>query len=130
VNTNIPQQRKPVLVLGATGKTGRRVVERLTARGIPTRMGARSAEPRFDWDDRDTWAPVLQGVGAVYVQHYLDALPGAAEIISSFAELAVTNGVPRLVHLSGRNEPEAELAMQAVRNTGAEVTTLRSTWFS
>jgi uncharacterized protein YbjT (DUF2867 family) len=123
-------QQKPILVLGSTGKTGRRVVERLTARGIPTRLGARSAEPRFDWDDRDTWAPVLQGVGAVYVQHYLDALPGAGEIIGSFAELAVASGVPRLVHLSGRGEAEAEHAEQAVWATGAHVTTLRSTWFS
>ena len=123
-------QQKPILVLGSTGKTGRRVVERLAARGIPTRAGVRSGEPPFDWDDRDTWAPVLQGVGSVYVQHYLDALPGAAEILGSFAELAVANGVPRLVHLSGRGEPEAEAAAQAVRDSGAEVTTLGSTWFS
>ena len=106
------------------------MVERLTARGIPTRAGSRSAEPPFDWDDRDTWAPVLQGVGSVYVQHYLDALPGAAEILGAFAELAVASGIPRLVLLSGRGEAEAELAEQAVRETGAEVTTLRSTWFS
>jgi uncharacterized protein YbjT (DUF2867 family) len=121
---------KPILVLGSTGKTGRRVVERLTARGIPTRLGARTGEPPFDWDDRDTWAPVLEGVGSVYVQHYLDALPGAEETIGSFAELAVASGVPRLVHLSGRGEEHAVLAEQAVRDTGAEVTTLRSTWFS
>jgi uncharacterized protein YbjT (DUF2867 family) len=121
---------KPILVLGGTGKTGRRVVERLTARGVPTRVGARSGEPPFDWDDRDTWAPVLHGVGSVYVQHYLDALPGAAEILGSFAGLAVANGIPRLVHLSGRGEAEAELAEQAVGEAGAEVTTLRSTWFS
>ena len=63
-------------------------------------------------------------------QHYPDALPGAAETLGSFAELAVANGVPRLVLLSGRGEPEAERAAQAVRDTGAEVTTLRSTWFS
>jgi uncharacterized protein YbjT (DUF2867 family) len=123
-------QQKPILVLASKGKTGRRVVERLAARGIPTRLGARSAEPRFDWDDRDTWAPVLQGVRSVYVQHYLDALPGAGEIIGSFAELAVASGVPRLVHLSGRGEAEAEHAEQAVWATGAHVTTLRSTWFS
>jgi uncharacterized protein YbjT (DUF2867 family) len=123
-------QQKPILVLGGTGKTGRRIVERLTARGIPTRMGARSGEPPFDWDDRDTWTPVLQGVGSVYVSHYLDAIPGSAEVIGSFAELAVANGIPRLVHLSGRGEAEAELAEQAVRDTGAELTTLRSTWFS
>jgi uncharacterized protein YbjT (DUF2867 family) len=127
---NDDTNQEPTLVLGGTGKTGRRVVERLRARGLPVRVGSRSGEPPFDWDDRDTWAPVLQGVGSVYVQHYLDALPGAAEIIGSFAELAVANGVPRLVHLSGRGEPEAELAAQAVRDTGAEVTTLRSTWFS
>ncbi len=123
-------QEKPILVLGSTGKTGRRVVERLVARGIPTRAGARSGEPPFDWDDRDTWAPALEGVGSVYVQHYLDALPGAAETLGSFAELAVASGIPRLVHLSGRGEAEAQLAEQAVRDTGAEVTTLRSTWFS
>jgi uncharacterized protein YbjT (DUF2867 family) len=58
---DVMTRQKPILVLGSTGKTGRRVVERLTARGIPTRAGTRSAEPRFDWDDRDT--PVLQGVG-------------------------------------------------------------------
>ena len=121
---------KPILVLGGTGKTGRRVVERLTARGIPTRVGARSGEPPFDWDDRDTWAPALHGVGSVYVSHYLDALPGSAEIIGSFAELAVANGILRLVHLSGRGEAEAERAEEAVRNSGAEATTLRSTWFS
>jgi uncharacterized protein YbjT (DUF2867 family) len=123
-------QEKPILVLGGTGKTGRRVVERLTARGLPTRVGSRLGEPPFDWDDRDTWAPVLQGIGSVYVSHYLDALPGSAEVIGSFAELAVASGISRLVHLSGRGEAEAELAEQAVQDTGAEVTTLRSTWFS
>jgi uncharacterized protein YbjT (DUF2867 family) len=126
MNTN----PEPVLVLGATGKTGRRVLERLTARGIPTRMGTRSGEPPFDWDDPSTWSPVLQGAGSVYLQHYLDALPGSAEVIGSFAELAVANGIPRIVHLSGRGEPGAEQAEQAVRETGAHVTTLRSTWFS
>jgi uncharacterized protein YbjT (DUF2867 family) len=119
-----------ILILGGTGKTGRRVAARLERQGLPIRIGSRAGDPPFDWDDRDTWAPVLQGVGSVYVQHYLDALPGAAEILGSFAELAVTNGIPRLVHLSGRGEAEAELAEQAVRDTGAEVTTLRSTWFS
>jgi uncharacterized protein YbjT (DUF2867 family) len=130
MNTSIPRRQRPILVLGATGKTGRRVVERLTARGLPTRLGERSGEPPFDWDDRNTWAPVLNGAGSVYLQHYLDALPGSAETIGSFAELAVASGVRRIVHLSGRGESEAELAEEAVRDTGADVTTLRSTWFS
>ena len=47
----------------------------------------------------------------------------------SFADLAVNSGVSRLTLLSGRGEPEAERAEQAVRATGAELTILRSTWF-
>jgi uncharacterized protein YbjT (DUF2867 family) len=121
---------EPTLVLGGTGKTGRRVVERLAARGIPTRVGSRSGEPPFDWDDSSTWAPVLEGVGSAYVTHYLDALPGAAETVGSFAELAVKSGIPRLVLLSGRGEEEAERVEQAVRDSGAELTILRSTWFA
>jgi uncharacterized protein YbjT (DUF2867 family) len=121
---------KPTLVLGGTGKTGRRVVERLTERGLPVRVGSRSGEPPFDWDDQATWAPALDGVGSVYLAYYPDlALPGAVEATSSFAELAVRSGVPRLVLLSGRGEPESERAEQAVRDTGADLTILRSTWF-
>jgi uncharacterized protein YbjT (DUF2867 family) len=122
---------KPTLVLGGTGKTGRRVVERLAARGMPTRLGVPSAVPRFDWEDRSTWAPALRDVKAVYVTYYpSDALPGAAEAVGSFAELAVASGVPRLVLLAGRGEPEAEQAVEAARATGADLTALRSTWFS
>jgi uncharacterized protein YbjT (DUF2867 family) len=121
---------KPTLVLGGTGKTGRRVVERLTGRGLPVRVGSRSGKPPFDWDDQATWAPALDGVGSVYLTYYPDlALPGAVEATRSFAELAVRSGVPRLVLLSGRGEPEAERAEQAVRDTGADPTILRSTWF-
>ena len=118
------------LVLGGTGKTGRRVVERLTARGLPVRVGSRSGEPRFDWEDRSTWGAVLEGVGSAYVSHYWDALPGAAEALGSFADLAVESGVPRLVLLSGRGEEEAERGERAVRDSGAELTVLRSTWFA
>ena len=101
--TTTTQATKPILVLGATGKTGRRVLARLTARGVPTRAGSRSAQPRFDWEDRSTWAPALHDVKSVYISYYPDiAVPGAVETVGSFAELAVTSGVPRLVLLSGR----------------------------
>jgi uncharacterized protein YbjT (DUF2867 family) len=129
--TEQPQHPKPTLVLGGTGKTGRRVAERLEARGLPVRIGSRSGEPPFDWEDRSTWATALKGMGSVYVAYYPDlAVPGAAETVGSFAELAVRSGVPRLVLLAGRGEPEAEEAEQAVRDTGAELTILRSTWFA
>ena len=119
------------LVLGGTGKTGRRVAERLIARGVPTRIGSRSGRPPFDWEDRSTWAPVLEGMRAAYVTYYPDlAVPGAEEAVGAFAELAVQSGVRRLVLLAGRGEPEGESAEEVVRASGADLTVVRSTWFA
>jgi uncharacterized protein YbjT (DUF2867 family) len=128
--THETQDSKPTLVLGATGKTGRRIIERLRARGVSTRAGSRSGQPPFDWEDPATWGPALEGVGSAYISYYPDlAVPGAVEATRSFAELALRGGVRRLVLLSGRGEPEAERAERAVRDTGADLTILRSTWF-
>ena len=123
-------ETNPTLVLGGTGKTGRRAVERLTARGLPVRVGSRSGKPPFDWEVRSTWAPALEGVGTVYISYYPDiAIPGAGEKVRAFAELALERGVRRMALLSGRGEPIAEQAEEAVRDTGADLTILRSTWF-
>ena len=120
-----------VLVLGGTGKTGRRVAQRLEARGVPVRIGSRSAEPPFDWEDRSTWAPALEGMSAAYVSYYPDlAIPGAVEAVGAFARLAVERGVRRLVLLSGRGEAEAEQAERAVQASGADLTIVRATWFA
>lgn len=74
------EEARPILVLGGTGQTGRRVVERLTARGIPTRIGVPSGEPPFDWEDLSTWPAVLEGVEAASVTYYPDlAFRGASE---------------------------------------------------
>ena len=119
------------LVLGGTGKTGRRVVERLKARGVPVRVGSRSAELPFEWQDPTTWAPVLQDVAAVYITYYPDlAVPGAADTIQAFVDQAVQSKVRRLVLLSGRGEEEAQRCERIVQDAGAEWTILRSSWFS
>jgi uncharacterized protein YbjT (DUF2867 family) len=90
--TMAPTTEQPILVLGGNGKTGRRVVDRLTTRGLPVRLGSRSGTPPFDWEDRDTWAPALDGVGSVYLTYYPDlAVPGATEAVRSFAELDVAS---------------------------------------
>lgn len=120
-----------VLVVGGTGKTGRRVVERLEARGIAVRVGSRSATPPFDWENRDTWAASLQNIKSVYITYQPDlAVPGADDAIRTFAELAAANGVQRLVLLSGKGEDEAERCEQIVQNSGLEWTILRASWFS
>jgi uncharacterized protein YbjT (DUF2867 family) len=129
--TNDNSHNQTTLVLGGTGKTGRRVALRLRALGRPVRIGSRTGQPRFDWQDRATWAGALDSVGSVYVSYYPDlAVPGAVEAVGAFARLAVDRGVPRLVLLAGRGEPKAELAEWAVRESGAELTIVRSTWFS
>jgi uncharacterized protein YbjT (DUF2867 family) len=123
-------QTKPTLVLGGTGKTGRRIVDRLTARGLPVRVGSRSASIPFAWEDESTWAPALQDVRAAYISYFPDlAIPGAHEAVRAFAELALDRGVRRLVLLSGRGEEEAERSERAVQETGADVTVVRCAWF-
>lgn len=119
------------LVIGGTGKTGRRVVERLAARGLPVRVGSRSGAPPFNWDEPATWLPALRGIDAAYVIFYPDlAFSGAADTVGAFARLAVANGVRRLVLLSGRNEAGALLGEQAVRESGADWTLVRSSFMN
>jgi uncharacterized protein YbjT (DUF2867 family) len=120
----------PILVLGATGKTGRRVVECLQARGVPVRAGSRGAQPPFDWQDRATWAPALEGVAAVYVTYFPDlAVPGAPDAVGELARLAAAAGVQRIVLLSGRGEEEAQRSEEIVKEAGIDWTILRSSWF-
>lgn len=122
---------RTTLVLGGTGKTGRRVAERLWNRGLPVRLGSRSGAPRFDWTAPETWPACLQQVRAVYISYYPDlAAPGAIEAIGAFTALAVASGASRLVLLSGRGEPEAQRCEQLVKDSGAEWTLVRASWFN
>lgn len=128
INTTLA---KSTLVLGGTGKTGRRIVEQLAARNVPVRVGSRSARPAFDWDDRSTWPEALLDVGAVYISYYPDlAAPGAPDAVRAFTDLAVGMGVRRLVLLSGRGEHEAQRCEQIVKQSGAQWTVLRCSWFN
>ena len=119
------------LVLGGTGKTGRRVAERLQARGIDTRIASRSASPLFDWNDQSTWKATLEGVEAVYVTYAPDlAIPGATDAVRDFVAMAVEQGVRRLVLLSGRGEEEAQACERIVQDAGVEWTVVRASWFN
>ncbi|BBD40030.1 NmrA family transcriptional regulator [Aminobacter sp. Y103A] len=121
---------KPILILGGTGKTGRRIAEQLAQRNLPVRIGSRGAIASFDWENRASWAGAVEGACAVYISYYPDlAVPGAAEAIGAFADLAVGIGVKRLVLLSGRGEPEAQRAEERVQQSGADWTILRCSWF-
>jgi len=131
MNASEKANQSPTLVLGGTGKTGQRVAERLAARGLPVRVGSRSMDPPFDWQDEAGWALALQGVGAVYITYYPDlAVPGAVEAVQSFVNRALEQDVQRLVLLSGRGEEEAQRAEQVLQASGADWTVVRCSWFS
>src|SRR3954454_15684465 len=119
------------LVVGGTGKTGRRVVGRLRAQGRSVRVGSRSGAPPFDWEDRATWAPAVAGATGAYVSYFPDlAVPGAAEAVAEVARLAAEAGVQRLVLLSGRGEEEAQRAERFVRDAFPAATVVRCSWFA
>ncbi|CAA9414023.1 MAG: Mlr3941 protein [uncultured Quadrisphaera sp.] len=132
--TRPPTTTTRALVLGGTGKSGRRVAQQLRRRGTPVRLGSRSGLPPFAWHDRRTWEPVLDGVDAAYLAYAPDlAVAGAVEVVEAFTALAVDRGVRRVVLLSGRGEPGALAAERAVRAAaaaaGAACTVVRSSWF-
>jgi uncharacterized protein YbjT (DUF2867 family) len=120
-----------ILVIGSTGKTGKRVADQLEARGILVRRGSRTAGIPFDWEDQQAWAPALAGVDKVYVTYYPDlAVPGSVDAIRVLTKMAAEAGVRRLVLLSGRNETEAERAEDVVRSSGLPWTIVRCAFFS
>jgi uncharacterized protein YbjT (DUF2867 family) len=117
------------LITASTGKTGRRVLDRLRAHGVAVRGVSRSTG--FDWADESTWAAALDGSDAAYIAYYPDlALEGAAETVHAFAQHAAAAGARRLVVLSGRGEPEAQRAEQLVASVGTEWTVVRCSWFA
>ncbi|WP_017615306.1 NmrA family NAD(P)-binding protein [Nocardiopsis salina] len=129
-NTNA-SETSTTLVTGGTGKTGRRVAERLEARGLPVRIGSRSGTPPFSWDDESTWEQLLEGVGSVYISYQPDlAFPGAAESVGRLSKLAADKGAERLVILSGRGEEGALAGERAAQEAGLDWTVVRCSWFN
>ncbi|MFJ1581668.1 NAD(P)H-binding protein [Streptomyces sp. NPDC088147] len=123
----------PILVIGGTGKTGRRVVEQLSERGARPLSASRSGERRFDWQDKNTWGTAVAGTGAAYLVDSQDE--NAAELMAEFVDVAVQAGVRRLVLLSARAWEQAGddavfAVERAVRDSGAGWTVLRPTWFA
>ncbi|MGW0941264.1 NmrA family NAD(P)-binding protein [Streptomyces sp. NPDC002623] len=130
--TAVPQttaQQTTVVVTGASGRTGGRVVRAAEAAGLTVRAASRSQG--FDWHDSSTWADVLRGADAAYLVYPTDVgAPDAADAVGRLAREAVALGVRRLVLLSSRGEERALPTEEALRASGADWTVVRASWFA
>lgn len=122
------------LVLGATGKTGRRVAARLRMRGMPVRAASRSGETRFDWSDPGGWGTALDGVAGAYV-----VAPSTPGPVHEFVARAEAAGVRHVTLLSGRGADtwgdstfglDMRDAEDAVRGSSLDWTILRPNNFA
>lgn len=130
------------LILGGTGKTGRRIAQLLADAGHTVRTASRhpgeasaGIEPvQFDWDAPGTWAPALEGVRALYLVPpalQLDYVPAARDLVAAARDA----GVRRVVFLSARGgnlDPQSPLAQteQLIAESGLEWAAIRPSWFA
>jgi len=120
-----------VLVIGGTGKTGRRVVERLNETGHHVKVGSRNGTPAFNWEAPTSYARALKGMDRAYIVYYPDlAVPGSREAIEKLTEAALKEGLVKVVLLSGKGEQEAEACEEIVANSGLNYTLVRASWFN
>ncbi|NOD88836.1 NAD(P)H-binding protein [Ruegeria sp. HKCCD4315] len=119
-----------ILVIGATGKTGKRVAKRLEARGLAVRYGTRRSAIPFDWENPETWQASLAGIKSAYVAYSPDlAVPSAHGVIAAFVKAAEEAGLHRVVMLSERNEARAQACEQLIKDSSLEWTILQPSWF-
>ncbi len=131
-----------VLVTAGTGKTGRRVVERLVALGHQARAASRHPAAgvgdgvrfvEFDWDLAESWGPALAGADAAYV--VLPALRAdASDLLHRFLGDAHHAGVGRVVLLTARGVDRwvgspLQVAEVRLRASGLEWGIVRPSWF-
>jgi uncharacterized protein YbjT (DUF2867 family) len=107
--TIMTQQASPILVTGATGNTGRALVDALTSRGAQVRAMVRADADRgklpagvavavADFDDPTSLAAALDGAGRAYLVTPSSERAEAQQ--RSFADLAAKAGIDQLVVLS------------------------------
>lgn len=119
-----------ILLIGGTGKTGRRVADRLIAMDHKVRVASRGGEHSFLWEDPTSWKALLEGVDGVYIAHHDNTHPEAGEQIGRFSQLALSCSVRRQVLLSGRADEQFQASVESgFRACGADWTILQPAWF-
>lgn len=126
---------KNILVIGGKGKTGQRVVERLTASGAEIAVGTRtptgSRDRFFNWADAASVAS-FEGCSAVYLVAPTDRIDHL-DVMRPILESAIERGVRRFVLLSSslldRGGPMMGDVHAWLADTVPEWAVLRPSWF-
>lgn len=135
----VSQTIKPILVTGATGYVGGRLIPRLLEAGYPLRVLVRDSSrlQGRDWIDQvevfqgdvlkpETLLPALEGVSATY--YLIHSMMSGSDFhqrdeqaARSFAAAAKAGGVGRIIYLGGLGDPDAELSdhLRSRQDTGA-----------
>ncbi|NIL82231.1 ergot alkaloid biosynthesis protein [Rhodococcoides kroppenstedtii] len=130
-------ERPKILVTGATGTTGRRLVDALAVRAevVPASRTADQAlrfGVRFDWSDPRTYDAALDGVSAAYLVPPTGVADPAAAVID-FVRRARDRGVRRVVlhgaHSIASSDPGLGEAQRALPALVTEWAVLRPSWF-
>ncbi|QFZ72002.1 NAD(P)H-binding protein [Streptomyces fagopyri] len=139
-----------LLVIGATGQTGRHTTELLLQRGRRVRALVRTIDERSrrladlgaevvvgDVHDLNSLAGATEGIDAAYFTYPI--LPGLMDATANLAQAAEENGVDAIVNMSqisARRESESNAALQhwvaerLLDRSGTAVTHLRPTFFA
>ncbi|TDL31995.1 ergot alkaloid biosynthesis protein [Jeotgalibacillus sp. S-D1] len=117
-------QENITLITGASGKTGRRITDRLIELGKPVLAATRQSPSKldrsnaiyFDWYDESTHLPALKNVDQLYlVAPVGDTDP--AKVMIPFIKKALAQGVKRFVLLSSASISEEESVFGPVHLT-------------
>lgn len=129
-----------ILITGGTGKTGKRIAERLDQQGYSFTIAMRNAEAitdpekqvHFDWYDSSTFLPALYHVERVYLVAPVGD-PEPIKVMKPFIQTALEQGVRRFVFLSSASIPEEGSVFGPVhrllKQSVPEWTVLRPSYF-
>lgn len=126
---------RAILVTGATGNTGSRVVSQLTALGHTVKAASRRATAqavRFDWYDSTTHGDALHGADRIYLVPPIGD-PDPAAVMVPFLKQARAAGVRRAVLLSSSAIPSGGPGVGQVHGLLPDLfdqwAVLRPSWF-
>jgi len=125
------------LIVGGTGKTGRRIAKRLRNAGLGVRTASRTGgDVPFDLGEPSGWPRALAGITAAYLlEPEVQGTEEGQRRIPRLVHAAAAAGVRRLVLLSAPGVESNEAhplwqAEEAVRNSGLEWTIVQPNWFA